>query len=425
MSTAILVTGGTGQLAQALKRADPSRVQVVGRPEFDFDHPETVAAAVRAHIPGLVINAAAYTAVDAAEAAPEAAARANADGPGLLAQACRQLSIPLIHVSTDYVFDGLKAEPYIETDPTAPAGVYGRTKLAGEVAVRAAHPGAVVLRTSWVYARTGRNFVLTMLNAGKRAPRLRVVFTRHAAHTPGRWTRFLAARADRRVVLTEEGMHGFPSSGTRVVPHGVDLTRFHPPPDRAAAWAERGVGGRFGVGVIGRIRRQKGQADFARAWAQARHTDWRAVLVGPVKRSQRRFLREVLEQGGEGLSWVGEQRDPAPWYRGLSVVAQPSYSEGFSLVLLEAMASGCCVVAARLPHFPRWVEHGQTGLLYPPGDAEALAGHLRFLFANRDKAHAMGARAAARAREEMGVAHEAAALGQLYSELLGELRGAG
>ncbi len=175
MSTAILVTGGTGQLAQALKRADPSRVQVVGRPEFDFDHPETVAAVVRAHTPGLVINAAAYTAVDAAEAAPEAAARANADGPGLLAQACRQLSIPLIHVSTDYVFDGLKAEPYIETDPTAPAGVYGRTKLAGEVAVRAAHPGAVVLRTSWVYARTGRNFVLTMLNAGKRAPRLRVV----------------------------------------------------------------------------------------------------------------------------------------------------------------------------------------------------------------------------------------------------------
>ena len=171
----ILVTGGTGQLAQALLRANPGRVRVVGRPEFDFDQPDTVAAAVQAHRPAVVINAAAYTAVDAAEAAPEAAARANADGPARLAQACRALSIPLIHVSTDYVFDGLKSEPYIETDPTTPAGVYGRTKLAGEVAVRAAHPGAVILRTSWVYARHGRNFVLTMLNAGKRAPRLRVV----------------------------------------------------------------------------------------------------------------------------------------------------------------------------------------------------------------------------------------------------------
>ena len=175
MSGQILVTGGSGQLAQALLRADPRRVRVVGRPEFDFDFPDTIAAAVRAHRPALVINAAAYTAVDAAESAPEAAARANADGPALLAQACRTHSIPLIHVSTDYVFDGLKSEPYTETDLTSPAGVYGRTKLEGEVAVQAAHPGAVILRTSWVYARQGRNFVLTMLNAGKRAPRLRVV----------------------------------------------------------------------------------------------------------------------------------------------------------------------------------------------------------------------------------------------------------
>ena len=122
-----------------------------------------------------MINAAAYTAVDAAEAAPDAAARANATGPGVVAQACRALGIGLIHVSTDYVFDGTKGAPYTEQDAISPTGIYGATKLAGEQNVLAAHPGAVILRTSWVYAPRGRNFLLTMLGAARRAPRLRVV----------------------------------------------------------------------------------------------------------------------------------------------------------------------------------------------------------------------------------------------------------
>ena len=186
----ILVTGGSGQLAQALARAGASaaagagsagggtvarRVEVIGRPAFDFERPDSLAAAIRAHRPALVVNAAAYTAVDAAEAAPDEAARANASGPGVVAETCRELGIPLVHISTDYVFDGVKGAPYVETDATNPTGVYGATKLAGERAVLAAWPEAVILRTSWVYAASGKNFLLTMLNAARRVPKLRVV----------------------------------------------------------------------------------------------------------------------------------------------------------------------------------------------------------------------------------------------------------
>ena len=175
--TGILVVGARGQLAAALADAGGPAVRRLGRPALDFDRPDGVAAAVRDAMrdfgPALVVNAAAWTAVDAAEADPDAAARANRDGPALLAALCAEAGLPLIHVSTDYVFDGLKGAPYVETDPPCPTGVYGATKLAGERAVLAAGGRAVVLRTSWVYAATGRNFVRTMLGAA--APRLRVV----------------------------------------------------------------------------------------------------------------------------------------------------------------------------------------------------------------------------------------------------------
>lgn len=171
----ILVTGGAGQLASALARAGGDRVRLVGRPGFDFDRPESVETAFRAARPSLVVNAAAYTGVDAAETDAEAAYRANRDGPALLARLCAGSAVPLIHVSTDYVFDGLKGTPYVESDPTSPQGVYGASKLAGEQAVLEAWPRAVVLRTSWVYAADGRNFVRTMLAASRKANRLRVV----------------------------------------------------------------------------------------------------------------------------------------------------------------------------------------------------------------------------------------------------------
>jgi dTDP-4-dehydrorhamnose reductase len=172
----ILVTGGSGQLACALENAaGPGAALRVGRPELDFDRPETINALLARAAPRAVVNAAAYTAVDRAEQDQDAAMRANRDGPEILARWCARAEVPLIHVSTDYVFDGLKGAPYVETDAPNPTGVYGSTKLAGEQAVLAACPRATVLRTSWVYASTGKNFVLTMLAAAAKAPKLRVV----------------------------------------------------------------------------------------------------------------------------------------------------------------------------------------------------------------------------------------------------------
>lgn len=173
--TTLLVTGGSGQLATALARAAPGLVRVVGRPAFDFDHPETVEQLFAREVPALVVNAAAWTAVDLAESERESAWRANATGPGTLASLCARHGTHLIHLSTDYVFDGEKGAPYVESDGVNPTGVYGASKLAGERAVLAALPTAVILRTAWVYAEGGRNFVRTMLNAATRLDRLRVV----------------------------------------------------------------------------------------------------------------------------------------------------------------------------------------------------------------------------------------------------------
>jgi dTDP-4-dehydrorhamnose reductase len=172
----ILVVGGTGQLATALAALGQGRdLAVVGRPSLDFDQPDRIAATLAAHRPSLIINAAAYTAVDKAESDVDAAFRANATGPEILARYCAAADIPFIQVSTDFVFDGTKGAPYVETDLTNPLGVYGASKRAGEIAALAVCPKALVLRTSWVYAPYGRNFVLTMLGAAQRMPALRVV----------------------------------------------------------------------------------------------------------------------------------------------------------------------------------------------------------------------------------------------------------
>ena len=178
MAGKILITGVSGQLAVALGEAALSHrlaVRQFDRPALDFDRPASIAAAFAETAPWLVINAAAYTAVDAAEDDADAAFRANRDGPAQLARLCEAAEIPLIHISTDYVFDGLKGAPYVESDPTAPQGVYGASKLAGEQAVLADCSRAIVLRTSWIYSPIGKNFVRTMLSVAQRTDHLRVV----------------------------------------------------------------------------------------------------------------------------------------------------------------------------------------------------------------------------------------------------------
>ncbi len=155
MSIRIAVIGRNGQVARALAEAGPAfGVEVVslGRPELDLAVPETVEPILRAALANIVVNAAAYTAVDQAEREPEQANAINALGAGTIATAARTLGIPVIHLSTDYVFDGNKAAPYVEEDQAAPTSIYGASKLAGERAVAAAHSNYVILRTAWVYA---------------------------------------------------------------------------------------------------------------------------------------------------------------------------------------------------------------------------------------------------------------------------------
>jgi dTDP-4-dehydrorhamnose reductase len=174
----LTVTGRDGQVARALVEAGPMLgidVFAAGRPELDLALPETVLPALSAARPDIVVNAAAYTAVDQAETESEQANAVNATGAGAVAAAARALGLPIIQLSTDYVFDGEKPAPYTEEDPPAPATVYGRSKLAGEKEVAAASPDHVILRTAWVYSPHGKNFVRTMLALAANRNELRVV----------------------------------------------------------------------------------------------------------------------------------------------------------------------------------------------------------------------------------------------------------
>jgi dTDP-4-dehydrorhamnose reductase len=163
----IVVTGREGQVVRALIERGASlghEIVAIGRPDLDLaGDAGPIARALEAARPAAIVSAAAYTAVDQAEAEPDLATAVNVDGAAAVAHAAHALGVPLIHLSTDYVFDGTKRVPYVEDDPTGPTGVYGRSKLAGEQAVLAAHDDVAILRTAWVYSPFGANFVKTML----------------------------------------------------------------------------------------------------------------------------------------------------------------------------------------------------------------------------------------------------------------------
>jgi len=178
--TRILVTGRTGQVSTALQKlsaADSRGPQIfaVGRPETDIANEADVRRAIAEHRPDVVVNAAAYTAVDQAEDEPDLAHAVNALGAGHVARASAALGIPIIQLSTDYVYSGRKPEHYVEDDETGPLGVYGRTKLAGEDAVRRENPRHVILRTAWVYSAYGKNFLKTMLRLAADRDSLKIV----------------------------------------------------------------------------------------------------------------------------------------------------------------------------------------------------------------------------------------------------------
>jgi dTDP-4-dehydrorhamnose reductase len=179
----LLVFGSTGQVATELRRRAPDAVYL-SRAEADQSDPGACAAAVHDHRPSAVINAAAWTAVDRAEAEEAAATVVNGEAPGAIARACAALGIPFIHISTDYVFDGSGDTPFRPGDPIGPLGAYGRSKLAGEQAIRTAGGVHVILRTSWVFSAHGGNFVKTMLRLSETRDALNVVEDQIGGPTP-------------------------------------------------------------------------------------------------------------------------------------------------------------------------------------------------------------------------------------------------
>ena len=220
----VLLFGGNGQVGHELRRSLRALGDVVvttrsgelpegARCEVaDFDCPDSLAALVQRVAPAIVVNAAAYTAVDKAEDDVDAAFRTNAEAPGVLARACALRDIPFVHYSTDYVFDGQGSRPYREDDPTAPLGVYGASKLAGEDAIRAAGGRHLILRTAWVYGQHGHNFMKTMLRLGAERDELRVVADQVGTPTPA------ALIAD---VTTELlGLRDAPSGTFHLTPRG-------------------------------------------------------------------------------------------------------------------------------------------------------------------------------------------------------------
>lgn len=200
----MLVFGATGQVARELARQDG--VICLDRAAADLTDPAACAAAIRAHAPLAVINAAAYTAVDAAEQDEALATVINADAPGAMAAECAALGLPFVTISTDYVFDGNGTTPWKPDDPTGPLGAYGRSKRAGERAVAAAGGAYAILRTSWVVSAHGANFVRTMLRLGAARESLRVVADQVGGPTPAgdiaaacvKMARTLVAEPDKR-----------------------------------------------------------------------------------------------------------------------------------------------------------------------------------------------------------------------------------
>ncbi len=206
----IVVTGANGQVGWELARlGGKHELLALDRAALDITDAPAVHAVLEETRPAVVINAAAYTAVDRAEQEPALAFAVNREGPRHLAAACRRLEIPLLHLSTDYVFDGAHSEPYREEDPVAPLGVYGRSKWEGEEAVRQTQAAHLILRVSWVFGEHGHNFVKTILRLASERDELRVVMDQQGRPTyAGDIARVLLVLAERIGAGKEEAWAG-------------------------------------------------------------------------------------------------------------------------------------------------------------------------------------------------------------------------
>jgi dTDP-4-dehydrorhamnose reductase len=204
-----LLTGVTGQVGSALQKTLPALGEVLplGRPQLDLARPDSIREVVRIAKPDVIVNAAAYTAVDQAEQDEALAFTVNRDGPSILAEEAARHGALLVHFSSDYVFDGDKPSPYLETDAPNPLNAYGRSKLAGEQAIRDSGCRHLILRTSWVYSEHGKNFLMTMLRLAGEHKTLRIVDDQHGAPTS---TRMIGEAVPKVIagVLEEDGLAG-------------------------------------------------------------------------------------------------------------------------------------------------------------------------------------------------------------------------
>ncbi len=218
----ILLTGKNGQLGWELRRtlAPLGDVVVLNREEMDLADPDSIRSAIGGVRPDLIVNAAAYTAVDQAESEPELAMAINGIAPGIMAEEAKRRNAGIIHYSTDYVFDGTANRPYREDDAPNPLNVYGKTKLAGERAIQATGVPHIILRTSWVYAARGRNFLLTVLRLAREKKELRIVDDQVGAPT---WSRLLAEITSRVVTpfISPRSRPAVPMAETGGIYHAV------------------------------------------------------------------------------------------------------------------------------------------------------------------------------------------------------------
>jgi dTDP-4-dehydrorhamnose reductase len=225
----ILITGANGQVGWELCRtlSPLGTVIALDRAMLDIANPDAIRRQVREIQPDIIVNAAAYTAVDKAEADADMAAQINGTAPGVLAEEIHALGGSMVHYSTDYVFDGTKSTPYTEEDPTNPLSVYGRTKLAGEQAIAASGVPHLILRTSWVYGRRGHNFLLTMLRLAKQRESLSIVNDQIGAPS---WCRMLAEATAQILVM------GLASTKAKSAIRSEDVGVYHLTASGRASW---------------------------------------------------------------------------------------------------------------------------------------------------------------------------------------------
>jgi mannosyltransferase len=250
--------------------------------------------------------------------------------------------------------------------------------------------------------------------------KLTVVATSHSPRPVGRFTKLLL-RFAKKVVTLNKLAAAWVETPSTIVQHGLELARFSPPADRAAAFKALGLPGTKGLGVVGRVRPNKGQGDFVEAVAPLLDAapEWTPVLVGLAKGADAAWAEGLKAKTKGRLVLAGEHQNVVPWYQGLSILVHPSYAEAFSMVLIEAMATGCCVVATRIAAVPEVIDDGKTGFLFEPGDVEGLRRILERLMKDPALVAQVGRAAREVALQRFGVEVEAKKLMAVYAEATG------